>query len=212
MAENETLYQTEPQQPETEQVKNEKPKNDKGAVIKEWFRKKIVNLKRAPQNITFVFLVITSFLYLIWLFTFSKAIYITQAATWTGIAVFVNTLLSILVLALFLNAFPKRKKANKVFIGILFGFMALIVLFDVLFYVQESNYIYAQGNYESFIEAYPYLLTSLNLTIVHMVLISVCALLLATLPLYKKLILKINTRKVVESNELKEVIDTGEEE
>ena len=115
MAENETLYQTEPQQPETEQVKNEKPKNDKGAVIKEWFRKKIVNLKRAPQNITFVFLVITSFLYLIWLFTFSKAIYITQAATWTGIAVFVNTLLSILVLALFLNAFPKRKSKQGVY-------------------------------------------------------------------------------------------------
>ena len=214
MSENENLLneETQPEQPATEQIKAEKPKGGAGAAVKEWFRKKIVNLKRAPQNITFLFLVVTSFLYLIWLFTFSKAIYITQAATWTGIAVFVNTLLSILILALFLNAFPKRKKASKVFVALLFVFMVAIVLFDVLFYVQESNYIYAQENFEGYIEAYPYLVTSLNLTIAHIVLIGICALLLATLPLYKKLIMKINTRKVVESNQLKEEIDTSEEE
>ena len=48
----------------------------------------------------------------------------------------------------------------------------------------------------------------LNLDIAHMVFLGISALLLATLPLYKKLIMKIDTSKVVESTEIKEVIDT----
>ena len=53
-----------------------------------------------------------------------------------------------------------------------------------------------------------YLVKALNLDIAHMVFLGISALLLATLPLYKKLIMKIDTSKVVESTEIKEVIDT----
>ena len=52
--------------------------------------------------------------------------------------------------------------------------------------------------------AFPIVLT-------HIVLVGLSVVLLATLPLYRKLILKINTSKVVESNELKEEIDTSAE-
>ena len=52
---------------------------------------------------------------------------------------------------------------------------------------------------------------SLTLAITHVVLVGIEAILLATLPLYKKLILKINTKKVIEENKLSEEIDTSED-
>ena len=52
---------------------------------------------------------------------------------------------------------------------------------------------------------------SLNVSIVHIVFMGISVILLATLPLYKKLIMKINTKKVVEGTEMTEEIDTAEE-
>lgn len=177
--------------------------------FKEWGRKQIVNLKRAPQRIPLLMLVITTALWLIWLFTFSEAVYYTSAVNWTGLMVFCNTLLSILILALFLSAFPKRKKANKVFVAMLFVFMALIICCDVVYYILESKYLAEQA--QSFVDTYKFLNSSLNLAIVHVVLVAICAVLLATLPLYSKLINKINTKKEIESTQLSEEIDTSAE-
>ena len=56
-----------------------------------------------------------------------------------------------------------------------------------------------------------YLISALNLDVAHMVFLGISAVLLATLPLYKKLILKINTSKVVEGTNIKEAIDTEDE-
>ena len=214
MTENENVLQNEVQPapdpaPLPEPVKPSKGKQI-GAAIKEWLRKRTVALKRATHNIPFVFTVIVSMLWLIWLFTFSKSVYLTSAATWTGMAVFANTMLSILIVPLFLSAFPKRKKPNIVFIVLIFVFMVAIVLCDVLYYIQQSNYLANQDI--KFLENNPCLNQSLKLAIVHIALIGVAALLLAFLPLYKKLILKINTKKVVEDNALTEEIDTSEEE
>lgn len=183
-----------------------------GAAIKEWARKKVVGLKRSPQTITLVALFITTALWLIWLFTFSKTIDKCSSAEWCGLVVFVNTLVSILILALFGSAFPKRKKPSIVFIALLFVFMALIIVCDVVYYVQMKGYIYGASNLTaSDLKKDSYVLDSLTLAIVHMVLIGVCALLLATLPLYKRLINMINTKKEVASNEIKEVIDVEED-
>ena len=41
-----------------------------------------------------------------------------------------------------------------------------------------------------------------------MIFIGITAVVMATMPLYKKLILRINTRKEVETTQMKEVIDT----
>lgn len=207
MAENEKTLNEEVQpQP---QASEPKKGSKAGAAVKEWFRKQIVALKRAPQRIPLVFMVIVTFIWLIWLFTFSQAIDATAAVEWTGPAVFVNTLLSILVLALFLSAFPKRKKANKVMVAMLFVFLILIILCDVLYYVQESAYLNAQE--DSFVSKYPFLESSLTLAIAHIVLNAISIVLIATLPLYRKLILKINTKKVVEENKIVGTIDTSAE-
>lgn len=207
MAENENVMENEVQ-PEPKESKPSKGKNA-GAAIKEWFRKRIVALKRAPHNIPFVYMVIVSFIWLVCLFTFSQAVD-ASAASYTGIAVFLTTLFSILVLALFLSAFPKRKKPNIVFIVLVFVFLVIIILSDFLYYYMETTFLSTRD--PSFAESKPFIGQSLTLSITHMVLVGVGILLLATLPLYKKLILKINTKKVIESNDLTEEIDTSEED
>lgn len=205
MAENEVTVENVAPQPE-------KKKRDFKAGLKEWFRKKAVSLKRAPQRIPLVMLVISTCLWLIWLFTFSRTIYANQAVNWCGLMVFINTLLSILILALFSSAFPKRKKPNYIFIGLLFAFMAVIIVCDVMYYVEMKGYLFGDAGYsQAQLDAAPFMEESLTLSIVHIVLICVCAVLLATLPLYKKLILKINTRKEVAGTEIKEKIDVEED-
>jgi phosphoglycerol transferase MdoB-like AlkP superfamily enzyme len=183
------------------------------AAVKEWGRKKIVNLKRSPQSIVLFMLFITTALWLIWLYTFSRTIYFNIAVNWCGLAVFVNTLVSILIIALFGNAFPKRKKPNIVFIVMLFVFMAIIVACDVIYYAEMGTYIHTPsaeggaGYTAAQLAEASYMETSLSLAIAHIVLVAICAILLATLPLYSKLINMINTRKDVADNNMKEVID-----
>lgn len=229
----------------TEEQQNNQPAEKKpsfGAKAKEWFRKQIVNLKRKPQRIPFLFFIITSLIYLIGLNTTSPGpVSDFQTQPYLGLSVFIVTLFSILVLVLFMNTFPKRgikyKKDGKkysmnfIMLALTFIFVIAMFLFDMLYYKQLLGCI--KGNESKFFEtieqankyqAYwgedfaanpvlgsgyrPYLISALNLTIVHMVFLGISALLLATLPLYKKLIMMINTSKVVESTEIKEVIDT----
>ena len=81
-------------------------------------------------------------------------------------------------------------------------FLALMLFFDLMFYIEVSEYM---GNQAS-VEDYYY--TTTTTLIVHMIFIGITAVVMATMPLYKKLILRINTRKEVETTQMKEVIDT----
>ena len=135
MAELETV-QTVPENqplPETEPTKTEKFK----AGVKERFRKFIVKLKHKPHIIPLVILLITSIVYLCILNSLSYLVSKISGVDSAGICIFVNTLASILVLLVFLNAFPKRKKPNIVMIVITFVVMALIFALDLVFYFKD---------------------------------------------------------------------------
>ncbi|MGN0805470.1 MAG: hypothetical protein ACI4MC_00405 [Candidatus Coproplasma sp.] len=212
------------------------------AKLKEWFRKKIVNLKRKPQNIAFLVLIISTVYYLLSLSTLSPGP--TQdfsQVTWLGFCIFVNALFSILVLVLFLGIFPKYPKVNKktgkkTYISIAkivltALFMLAMIAMDILYYQilvgtiagNEAKFFASAAEAQKYISyltpgfdvtslngnegAKPYLLSSLTVSIVHIVLVGISGILLATLPLYKKLILKINTSKEVDFNNSQEVID-----
>ena len=128
----------------------------------------------------------------------------------------------------------KKHSMNYIMLALTFLFVIIMFLMDLLYYKQLTGCI--NGNEAKFFknvemaagwEKYyfgsaadlmldpksykSYLLSALRLDIVHMVFLGISAVLLATLPLYKKLILKINTSKVVEGTEMKEVIDTEDE-
>lgn len=210
---------------------NEPKKSGKGAAVKEWFRKKIVALKRKPQTIPMVLLFISSVFYLLCLQTFSQTIF-NMAFKMGGFSIFINTLFSILILVLFLNTFPKPKtgitkkaedkggkklklsngKVNFVMLALMCLFLISLVVFDIVFIKnfrvgisveeQAAPIDYSQR---------PYLAKVVPLTIAHLVLLGVFAVAFALLPLYAKLIRKIDTSKKIEGSQLKEVIETQED-
>ncbi|MGN0814474.1 MAG: hypothetical protein ACI4MH_04495, partial [Candidatus Coproplasma sp.] len=135
MTENENVVVNE-QTPEEQPGKKGLTLDKVLAGLKEWGRKQIVALKRYPHRIPLACFAIVSVLWLFWLFTFSQSVYRLQSITWTGISIFIITLLEILILPLFMNAFPKRSKPKVVFIALVFIFVVAIILLDVLYYTQ----------------------------------------------------------------------------
>lgn len=198
-----------------EQQPEQKPSKGKriGAAVKEWFRKKIVALKIKPQIIPLVILLIATVFFMLSLYKFSEAIYkatrdedsVTAA---TGICIFVSTLLSLLVLVSFLNAFPKRKKPNIFFIVLVGVMIAAMIACDAVYYVQMQNCMTNDSSLAQFIEpAQP-------LAIGHIVLLGVSAVVFALLPVYSRLIKKINTSIKVDSatEHMGEKIDIEEDD
>lgn len=212
MAENENVV-VEETTPEVQPKSKGPSKGNKfGAALKEWFRKRVVKLKRNTKTIPYVYLIIIMFLWLIWLFTFSRTIAGMAKVEWGGMAIFLTTLFSILSVAVFGSAFPKRKKTNIVMLCVLFAFLIIVILSQVLYYVMVNDYVLHGSEFDAEdLAARPYIGKSLTLSIVVMVLYGFGIILIATLPLYKKLIQKINTRKVLEENNLSETIDTSAE-
>ena len=166
------------------------------AAIKEWCRKKVVALKVKPQIIPLIILLVTSVIYMLALHSVGVAIYASFNASETeatGICSFITTLLSLLVLVSFLNAFPKRKKPNIFFIVLVFVMIAGMVACDVVYYIQMSNFMKAKANLSAKVEpAQPYIMA-------HLIMLGVSAVIFALLPLYTKLIRKINTSIKLES-------------
>ena len=186
-----------------EEVKNEAQPNNTpskgagvGAAIKEWFRKKIVALKVKPQIIPLVVLLVTSVIFMLSLHNVGIAIHASFSAAETeatGICSFITTLLSLLVLVSFLNAFPKRKKPNIFFIVLVFVMIAGMVACDLVYYIQMSHFITAKPDLSAKVEpAQPYILT-------HIIMLGVSAVMFALLPGYSILIRKINTSVKLES-------------
>ena len=203
-------------QPSPEAEKPSKIKAFWGGV-KEWFRKFTVKLKRRPMNVAFFVLIISAVVYLCSLGDLSQTA-LNIYVHWLGLSVFVNTLFCILSLLLFMNSFPKRSKKPKiVMLVLLFLFIAAMIAFDLVFYINIDN-AYAtdlnSGVMTPEIQARldKYVQPALRSTIAHIVLVGLAAILTATYPLYGKLINKINTRKVIESTELKEEIDTEDDD
>lgn len=171
----------------------------KSSKFKEWCRKKIVGLKRAPQNIPLIILLATTIYFMLVLFNISQAINASASETKaTGICLFVTTLLSLLSLVSFLNAFPKRKKPNIFFIVLVFVMVAVQIVCDVVYYIQMQDCLAGINNpetstmYATVNSAQPYVIG-------HIVMLGVSAVIFALLPLYKMLINKINTKVELES-------------
>ncbi len=184
------------------------------ANLKERWRKFLVNTKRKPQRLAFFPLIISTIL---WMF---GIVYCGQATIYDniggmGLCIFVNTMLSILTLLLFMNTFPKRAKhMNYIMLALTFVFMAVMLTCDLVWYIKSYPVhleAYENAASESALEAIEPGMKAFPIVLTHLVFVALSAILLATLPLYKKLILKINTSKVVEENELTEEIDTSAE-
>ncbi len=164
------------------------------AGLKEWFRKRIVALKVKPQLIPLAVMVITTVYFMLILFAISIAVMEAKEATSaTGICTFITTLISLLYLVSFLNAFPKRRKPNVFFIVLVGAMIAGQIACDLVYYFQMANVI-AQKPALS-----PNVSPAQPLVIGHIVLLGISAAVFALLPVYSRLIRRINTSVKLDS-------------
>ena len=198
--EEEVLKETQPEiQPETEPEKPSKG-NKFTAALKEWCRKRIVALKVRPQTIPLLVMVITTVYFMLVLFSLSKAVMLAAGdphTAATGICIFITTLLSLLYIVSFLNSFPKRKKPNIFFIVLVGVMIAGQLACDLVYYLQMDACIKNITNlssdmYVACTAAQPYMIG-------HIVLLALSAVVFALLPVYTKLIRKIDTSIKLES-------------
>ena len=218
MENTENFVEVQTTEPETQNAPTfEKNKSSFGAKVKEFFRKQAVGLKRKPQRIALIFLSVVTIYNLLTLATFSEAIVkYSQAVEWVGLMVFINTLFSILILVAFLNTFPKLKKSGSkvtftmteqgiklnvnipMLIVMLLMAIAMIVC-EIVYYNLMGTFYKEQMAISTSWVAGPLIASSRTLSIVHIILLAVFLVILLTLPLYRKLIMKINTSVKVES-------------
>lgn len=193
------------------QMADQKTSKKQGRGIKEVLRKYMVALKRSPQTIPLITLLIAFLIYSLNLSSVANTTARINGAN-MGQCEFVAMLFSILAFVVFLRAFTKRKKANKVMLGLLGGMLALLIFVDVVYITRIISATTRSENKIIIDESSRYISTAQNVVTLHVVFIGVTALLLITLPLYSKAIRKIKTSIDVEGNGNMAAIDIDDDD
>lgn len=171
----------------------------KPSAIKEFFRKQIVTLKRSPQNIPLVMLLV-SFVYFSMNLTSMSNTTAKIQGVGMGLCEFCIMLFSLLSIVCMLNAFPQRKKPVVPMVILMFVMFAVIVYADIHY----SNAIMAaltRAESPIVLDANTiYIANAYNMLQTFIVLIGITAVLVLTLPIYSKWIRKIKTSVDVEDN------------
>ena len=167
--------------------------------IKEAVRKFIVSLKRNPSVIPLVMLLVAFLVYAFNLTSMSDSTAKIQGVG-MGLSQFCIMLFSLLSMVCMLNAFPRRKKPNIPMVVIMFVMFAIIIYCDLHY---NNAIMAALTRAESPIvlnETTIYIAEAYNMLNTHVILIGVSAALVVLLPVYSKLLRKINTSVDVEDN------------
>ncbi len=180
--------------------------------IKEFFRKRMVALKRKPQTIPMIVLAVTFLIYSLNLRIISD----TTARinmTGMGLAGFATMLLSILSFVCFLNSFPHRKPVNVPML-VLFFVMQLVIGFCNRYYMTKvSQAIVNEGaKAAEMLKKNLFIAKAYKMLDIHFVFIIVTVALVALLPLYSKLLRKIKTSVEVAGNESMGAIEITDED
>ncbi|MCH5338148.1 MAG: hypothetical protein J1E03_05145 [Acetatifactor sp.] len=190
----------------------QKTAKKQGRGIKEVFRKFIVSLKRSPQNIPLLALLAAFFIYSLNLSSIANTTDKINGAN-MGQCEFAAMLFSILAFVVFLRTFPRRQKANKIMLGLLFLMLALLAVVDVVYITRIITATTREENRIIIDQGTSYISTAQTIVTLHIIFVAATAVLLALLPLYSKAIRKINTSIDVEGNENMAAIDiSGEDE
>lgn len=181
----------------------------KSGGIKESVRKGIVSLKRNPSVIPLVMLFIAFLYYSLNLTNMSDTTAKIQG-TGMGLSQFCIMLFSLLSLVCMLNAFPRRQKPNIPMIVIMFVMFAVIIYCDIHY----NNMIMAALNRPQnpivLSKDTEYIAAAYNMLSTHVILMGVSAGLVVLLPVYSKLLRRINTSIEVEGNDQMAAIELND--
>ncbi len=177
--------------------------------MKEYFRKKLVGLKRSPQIIPLLVVIIACCIFTFALATHSTAalgglgaqdkdVAIPLHLRSPGLYVFVLTLCSIMSVISYLTTY-KKGKLSVLMLTVTFVMFAIIIACDIL-YIKSIEYFAIQFHIDAghnlpadkLVLAEDDLAATANATL-HVVFTSISAVLVAILPVIRKLLNKINT-------------------
>ena len=169
----------------------------KNGGVKEFFRKKIVTLKRKPQLIPLVVLGIAFLVYSLNLTQVSNTTAKIQLAS-MGLSGFCTMLFSMLSFVCFLNAYPHRKKTNIPMLVLMFLMLAILIVCDTFYMGQITNAITRVDHPIVVDTATAYITKAYDMLGVHRIIIVVGAVLTLLVPVLRKLLRRIDTSLPVE--------------
>ena len=186
----------------------EKQKKNPGG-IKESIRKSIVSLKRNPSVIPLVMLFIAFLYYSLNLTNMSDTTAKIQGMG-MGLSQFCIMLFSLLSLVCMLNAFPRRKKPNVLMIVVMFVMFAIIVYCDMHYTGAVMAALNRPENPIVLSKETMYIADAYNMLNTHVIMMVVSAVLVVLLPVYSKLLRKINTSVEIEGNDSMAAIELND--
>lgn len=178
--------------------------------FKELIRKFLVSIKRNPQIFSMLALLAAFLIYSLNLSSVSLTTAKINSPN-MGQCEFAAMLFSILAFVCFLRSFPKRQKA-KIPMLVLLSLMLVGLVFVDIVYLSRITQAITGENALVINSDTAYIAIANNAIVGHIVCLCICAVLLAALPLYGKLLKKINTSIDVEGNGEMEVIDISGED
>lgn len=174
------------------------------AAVLESLRKIMVSLKRQPSIIPMAMLAIAFVYYSLNLTKMSNTTALVYGAG-MGLSQFVIMLFSVLALVCMLNAFPKRKKANIPMVALMFGMLGV----NIFCAIHYRNCVFnAVTRAVSPIDTTrnPFIVEAYDMLMVYIILVVITVALVVLMPLYSKLLKKINTSVKIEySGEMGEI-------
>ena len=183
-------------------------KKNKG--VKEFFRKKIVSLKRKPQMIPMLVLAAAFLVYSLNLTHVSDATAKIQL-TGMGLSGFCTMLFSMLSFVCFLNAYPHRKKTNIPMLVLMFLMLGILIVCDT-FYMGQITKAITRADHPIVVDANTaYITKAYDMLGVHRIIIAVGAVLTLLVPVLRKLLKKIDTSlPMEESVQMDDILLTGD--
>ena len=181
------------------------------AHMPEFLRKLIVSLKRRPSVIALLALIIAFLQYSLNLTHISDTTAKIQGSG-MGLCGFATMLFSMLSLVCFLNAFPRRKKPVIPMVVLMFCMFAVIIFCDVRYMGLITTALTRADNPIVIDSQTVYIAQAYNVLYDHIIIEAAGIALILLLPVYTKLLRKINTSIVVEGNgDLGEIDISGED-
>lgn len=173
----------------------------KGAAkMPNFIRKFIVALKRRPHYIPLAVFLVAFIIYSFHLSDVSDTTALLQGSN-MGLAGFATMLLSMLSLVCFLNAFPYRKPVNKPMLILMILMVGIVIFCDVFYIRSVGSIVRAPGaNIEITAEKNTFIIYADWYLRQHIGYLIAGLVLTVLLPVYSKLIRKINTNVEVEGN------------
>ncbi len=169
--------------------------------IKEFFRKRMVALKRKPHMIPLAFLVVTFLIYSLNLRIVSDTTARINIAG-MGLAGFTIMLLSILSFVCFLNAFPHRKNVNVPMLALFFVMQGIVGFCNRFYLSKISVAIVREGDKAGdMLQKNPFIINAYQMLGVHFTFIAITLALVVLLPFYSKLLRKVKTSINVAAND-----------